>query len=71
MAGLLKLRIGGVLEVLTRGQTRGLVVDGEPARRRIPLVEPAVQAVQGVVDAVACERVHIAGLGLVEKRGDV
>ncbi|CAA0081873.1 Uncharacterised protein [Mycolicibacterium vanbaalenii] len=71
MAGLLKLRIGAVMEVLTCRQTRGLVLDGESARRRIPLVEPSVQSVQSVVHAVAGERAHIAGLGLVEELGNI
>lgn len=75
MPGLLKLGIGilmdPVMDVLACRQTTGGNLLAEFIRRGTLLVQPSAKAVHGAVHPVPRKRVDIAGLGLVEKPGDV
>lgn len=71
MPGLVKFSIRQVMDVLARRQTRNRDVFDQSAGGGITLVQASVQGVQGTVHAVPGEPVHVGGLGLLEKLGDV
>ena len=56
-----------MMDVKPRRQTRHRIARGEPADRRLPLLQPLCHAVQRAAHAVSRQRVDIVGLGLFQE----
>jgi hypothetical protein len=71
MPSRLKFRIGPVMHVQPCWQTCPFAGTDPAAKRPVAFTQPLMQAVQRLAHALPRQRVHVIGLGLLEKLGDV
>src|SRR6476469_8649722 len=71
MSSRLKFRIRPVMHVQPIWQTCRITGSGSGVKRPLPFAQPLMQAVQCAAHAFSRQRVHVIGLGLVQKLGYV